>query len=281
MRSGWLAVASAMALAMGTAAAGEGVAKPDRWPAIAAPAPDAAVEKRINRAARRHVARTEGRADHPGRYRRHRPRRCRAISSRLDPERRQLVARRRRIRPASAWVAAADAYYDASMRPNGTSPRIPVMWGSDAVHGHNNIVGATLFPHNIGLGAARESRPDGKDRTSHRDRDARDGPRLDLRADDRRRARRPLGAHLRKLRRGPGDRRQAMPRAFVHGLQGRRGDADWLRGPHIIATAKHFLADGGTAKRPRPRRRTDRRRRTDPPPRPRLSRRSGKPTCRA
>jgi len=49
--------------------------------------------------------------------------------------------------PASAWVAAADAYYDASMRPNGTLPRIPVIWGSDAVHGHNNIVGASpCFP---------------------------------------------------------------------------------------------------------------------------------------
>ena len=32
---------------------------------------------------------------------------------------------------------------------------IPVIWGTDAVHGHNNVIGATLFPHNIGLGAAR------------------------------------------------------------------------------------------------------------------------------
>jgi beta-glucosidase len=30
------------------------------------------------------------------------------------------------------------------------------MFGIDAVHGHNNVVGATLFPHNIGLGAARD-----------------------------------------------------------------------------------------------------------------------------
>ena len=30
------------------------------------------------------------------------------------------------------------------------------MWGSDAVHGHNNVIGATLFPHNIGLGAAND-----------------------------------------------------------------------------------------------------------------------------
>jgi beta-glucosidase len=57
--------------------------------------------------------------------------------------------------PARDWLAAADAFYAASMQPNGALPRIPVIWGSDAVHGHNNVVGATLFPHNIGLGAAR------------------------------------------------------------------------------------------------------------------------------
>lgn len=57
--------------------------------------------------------------------------------------------------PAKDWLAAADAFYAASMKPNGKLPRIPIIWGSDAVHGHNNVVGATLFPHNIGLGAAR------------------------------------------------------------------------------------------------------------------------------
>jgi beta-glucosidase-like glycosyl hydrolase len=33
---------------------------------------------------------------------------------------------------------------------------------------------------------------------------------------------------------------------LIEGLQGKLGDKDWLRGPHIIATAKHFLGDGGT-----------------------------------
>ena len=33
---------------------------------------------------------------------------------------------------------------------------MPLIYGIDAVHGHNNIVGATIFPHNIGLGAARD-----------------------------------------------------------------------------------------------------------------------------
>ena len=34
--------------------------------------------------------------------------------------------------------------------------KVPVIWGTDAVHGHNNVYGATLFPHNIGLGAAHD-----------------------------------------------------------------------------------------------------------------------------
>ena len=50
------------------------------------------------------------------------------------------------------WVDLAQAYWDAALvLPDGT--RVPPIWGTDAVHGHNNVFGATLFPHNIGLGA--------------------------------------------------------------------------------------------------------------------------------
>jgi len=35
--------------------------------------------------------------------------------------------------------------------------QIPLIYGIDAVHGHNNVVGATIFPHNIGLGATRDA----------------------------------------------------------------------------------------------------------------------------
>ena len=56
----------------------------------------------------------------------------------------------------SDWVALADRYYDASMDSSEGAPPIPVIWGTDAVHGHNNVIGATLFPHNIGLGAAHD-----------------------------------------------------------------------------------------------------------------------------
>ncbi|MBJ7501084.1 MAG: exo 1,3/1,4-beta-D-glucan glucohydrolase [Sphingopyxis sp.] len=148
--------------------------------------------------------------------------------------------------PASAWVAAADAYYEASMRPNGDLPRIPVMWGSDAVHGHNNIVGATLFPHNIGLGAARnpalmerigevtatEMRVTGLDWTF--------APTIAVARDDR------WGRTYESFGEDPAIA-ESYAAALVHGIQGRKGDADWLRGAHIIATAKHFLADGGTS----------------------------------
>ncbi len=52
----------------------------------------------------------------------------------------------------SAWVALADEFYDASMRPADGHVPVPVIWGVDAVHGHNNVYGATVFPHNVGLG---------------------------------------------------------------------------------------------------------------------------------
>ncbi len=60
------------------------------------------------------------------------------------------------LAPASEWLALADAYYDASMKPTEGCPAIPVMWGIDAVHGQNNIIGATIFPHNVALGATRD-----------------------------------------------------------------------------------------------------------------------------
>ena len=56
--------------------------------------------------------------------------------------------------PLADWVGLSRAFRDAAASRPGSA--IPLMFGIDAVHGHNNIVGATLFPHNIGLGAARD-----------------------------------------------------------------------------------------------------------------------------
>jgi len=54
----------------------------------------------------------------------------------------------------SEWLTLADRFYDAA---TAASPiGLPLLWGTDAVHGHNNIPGATIFPHNIGLGATRD-----------------------------------------------------------------------------------------------------------------------------
>ena len=55
----------------------------------------------------------------------------------------------------SDWVALADAYYKASMATD-MAVNVPVIWGTDAVHGHNNVFKTTLFPHHIGLGAAHD-----------------------------------------------------------------------------------------------------------------------------
>lgn len=52
------------------------------------------------------------------------------------------------------WIALAEAMWEASMDDSLDGISIPTMWGTDAVHGHNNVIGATIFPHNIGLGAA-------------------------------------------------------------------------------------------------------------------------------
>src|ERR1044072_9190015 len=48
-----------------------------------------------------------------------------------------------------------DHYDSLQSRTQNTRLRIPILYGIDAVHGHSNVLGATLFPHNIGLGCTR------------------------------------------------------------------------------------------------------------------------------
>lgn len=50
------------------------------------------------------------------------------------------------------WYEMVSEYQQAALE---TDLQIPLLYGVDAVHGHNNVVGATIFPHNIGLGATR------------------------------------------------------------------------------------------------------------------------------
>ncbi len=53
----------------------------------------------------------------------------------------------------TGWCDMTDDYQKAAM---STRLQIPFIYGVDAVHGHNNLYGATIFPHNIGLGAAND-----------------------------------------------------------------------------------------------------------------------------
>ncbi len=54
---------------------------------------------------------------------------------------------------AADWRAGVDAYVEGSLQ---SRLGIPIVYGTDAVHGHNNVLGATIFPHHIGLGATRD-----------------------------------------------------------------------------------------------------------------------------
>ena len=147
--------------------------------------------------------------------------------------------------PAKDWLALADAFWDASTSDDPKLPRIPAIWGIDAVHGHSNIVGATLFPHNVGLGAMRdpalmrrigevtaiEMRVTGIDWTF--------APTIAVVRDDR------WGRSYEGFGEVP-EIAASYAGPLVKGLQGKIGSRDWLKGPHVIATAKHFLGDGGT-----------------------------------
>jgi beta-glucosidase len=147
--------------------------------------------------------------------------------------------------PPTEWLKAADSFYAASMETAPGHPAIPLLWGMDAVHGDAKIVGATIFPHNIGLGAmhdpdlvrqigtvtAAELRVIGGDWTF--------APVVAVVRDDR------WGRTYESYGEEP-EGVSENGAALVEGLQGKPGEPDFMTGPHVIATPKHFLGDGGT-----------------------------------
>ena len=140
------------------------------------------------------------------------------------------------------WLNLADAYWYAS---KSSRTKIPVIWGIDAVHGNNNVYGATVFPHNIGLGAAhdpclardvaaataRQIRATGQDWAF--------SPTLAVVQDDR------WGRTYEGFSEDP-----RITRAYgyeaIDGLQDEATKRIGRSG--VIATAKHFIGDGGTLK---------------------------------
>lgn len=143
------------------------------------------------------------------------------------------------------WLALADAFYDASMDTAGGGKAIPVLLGIDAVHGHNNVVGATLFPHNIGLGAAHDPELLGRIARATATELRTTGfewtfaPTVTVPRDDR------WGRTYEGYSEDPAlVSRYAT--AVVEGLQGRPGAPDFLDARHVLASSKHFIGDGGT-----------------------------------
>lgn len=53
----------------------------------------------------------------------------------------------------AAWVNMVNTFQQAAL---STPLQIPIIYGVDAVHGHGNVLGSTIFPQNIGLGATRD-----------------------------------------------------------------------------------------------------------------------------
>ncbi|MDP2367383.1 glycoside hydrolase family 3 N-terminal domain-containing protein [Rhodoferax sp.] len=137
------------------------------------------------------------------------------------------------------WVSLADQYYHASMATD-MLVKVPVVWGTDAIHGHGNVYGATLFPHNIGLGAAhdadlvrrigvavgRQVRATGINWVF--------GPTLAVARDDR------WGRTYESFSEDAG-LVNAYASAYVVGMQG-----SFSNDANVIATAKHFIGDGAT-----------------------------------
>ncbi|WP_333573780.1 glycoside hydrolase family 3 protein [Sphingomonas sp.] len=147
--------------------------------------------------------------------------------------------------PRGPWLATAQAFQKAALaRKVGHTP-IPIMFGIDAVHGNNNIVGATLFPHNVGLGAMRDPALMEKigrataEETASAGIDWAFGPTLAVPQDDR------WGRAYEGYSEDP-EVVRSYAGAMIRGLQGAPGTKDRFQKGYVAASAKHFLGDGGT-----------------------------------
>jgi beta-glucosidase-like glycosyl hydrolase len=139
----------------------------------------------------------------------------------------------------AGWHAMVAAYQAAA---RGTRLAIPILYGVDAVHGHNNVPGATIFPHNVGLGAVGDLALVEKIGRATAVETGATGIRWDYA---------PVVAVPQDIRwgrtyEGYGESTalvQSLGAAFITGLQG----PDLAAESAVAATPKHFVGDGGTA----------------------------------
>ena len=136
------------------------------------------------------------------------------------------------------WATMVGEFQEAALQ---TRLSIPLLYGVDAVHGHNNLRGAVIFPHNIGLGAARDADLVRRIGRTTAEEMAATGVYWNFA---------PTVAVPQDLRWGrtfegyAQDSRVVtqLARAFIEGLQGTQ-----LNDPlSVLATPKHYLGDGGT-----------------------------------
>ena len=140
----------------------------------------------------------------------------------------------------SDWVDLADSFYNASIK---TGKKIPIIWGTDAVHGHNNVIGATLFPHNIGLGAANNPELIEEIANATAKEVLATGidwifaPTVAVARNDR------WGRTYESYSEDPAIVKKYSEK-IIQGIQGKNQEI--LGEDHLLGTAKHFLGDGGT-----------------------------------
>ena len=138
------------------------------------------------------------------------------------------------------WKQLAQDFYDESVTSGAD---IPILWGTDAVHGHSNVFGATIFPHNIGLGASANEKLLKDIGSAVAEEVLATGlywtfaPTVTVPQDYR------WGRTYEGYSESP-ELVSKLGEAFIYGLQG--SGEQFLGSNKIIGTAKHFLGDGGT-----------------------------------
>jgi beta-glucosidase len=139
----------------------------------------------------------------------------------------------------TAWADMVDRYQSAAL---ATRLHIPLLYGIDTVHGDGNMYGATVFPHNIGLGATRDPKLVADVEQIAAEETRATGPQwafapcICAARDDR------WGRTYESFSEDPALVEQME--TAIDGFQGRRGDLD--RPDRVLATAKHFAGDGLT-----------------------------------
>ena len=137
------------------------------------------------------------------------------------------------------WVSMVNAYQRQAL---STRLKIPPIYGIDAVHGHNNVVGATVFPHNIGLGCTNDPELIYQVNQATAVEVAATGlhwtfsPCITIPKDDR------WGRQYE----GYSESTELVASLTFSAIRGYEDAVNMFGGRKIAACAKHFLGDGGT-----------------------------------